>query len=92
MSERAFARPGSDAPWQPSPADLSDSRLARFVRAAAAGGTSGGDDLESVQAHAVADPGWFWGATADDLELHWQRRPTTVLELAGGPARARWWV
>ncbi|MGZ8528351.1 MAG: hypothetical protein ACXWWR_06105, partial [Candidatus Limnocylindrales bacterium] len=82
MSERAFARSGSDAPWQPSAADLADSRLGRFVRAAGAGGTSGvggtsgDDDLEALQARAVADPGWFWGAAADDLELHWQRRPT----------------
>jgi acetyl-CoA synthetase len=53
---------------------------------------SGEDQLETLQAHAVADPGWFWGAAADDLELHWQRRPKTVLDLAGGPARARWWI
>ena len=32
VSDRAFARPGSEAPWQPSAADLADSRLARFVR------------------------------------------------------------
>jgi acetyl-CoA synthetase len=92
VSERAFARSGSDAPWQPSAADLADSRLARFVRAAGAGGTAGGDDLEALQARAAADPGWFWGAAADDLELHWQRRPTSVLDLAGGAARARWWI
>ncbi|MEA2536761.1 MAG: acetyl-CoA synthetase, partial [Chloroflexota bacterium] len=24
--------------------------------------------------------------------IHWQRRPTTILDLAGGPARARWWI
>ncbi len=98
MTDRAFARPGSEAPWQPSAADLADARLARFVRSALAaerGSPAGGDrdidGLERVQARAVADPGWFWGAAADDLAIAWQRRPTATLDLAGGPARARWW-
>ena len=32
--------------------------------------------LEALQARAVADPAWFWGAAADDLGLDWQRRPS----------------
>ena len=97
MSEAAFARPDSEAPWRPSAADLADSRLARFVRSALNDGSPigsgpGGDRLETVQARAVADPGWFWGVAADDLGLAWQRRPSGVLDLAGGPARARWWT
>jgi acetyl-CoA synthetase len=79
---------GRDAPgvaWRPGPADLAESRLARFLRA------SGHPDLTALQAHAVADPGWFWGAAADDLALPWQRRPRTVLDLAEGVAFARWW-
>lgn len=49
------------------------------------------DPLEALQARAVADPGWFWGAAADDIGVHWQRRPTTTLDLGRGPAHARWW-
>ncbi len=77
-------------------ADLTESRLAQFVRATATGRSAVGtgpvdDGLEVLQARAVADPGWFWGAAADDLALHWQHRPTTTLDLGGGIARARWW-
>ena len=49
-------------------------------------------DLDALQARAVADPAWFWGAAADDLELAWQRRPTAVLDLSRGVPFARWWT
>ena len=81
-----FGRDVADAAWRPSKALLADSRLAGFLRA------TGLPDLESLQARAVDDPGWFWGAAVDDLGLDWQRHPTTVLDLAGGPEWARWWI
>ena len=81
----AFARPDSAADWRPGPDQLAEARLGRFVRSA------GFADLEQLQARAVADPGWFWGAATDDIGVSWQRRPGTILDLAGGPARARWW-
>ncbi len=81
----AFARPDSPADWRPSPAQLDEARLAEFVRRA------GAADLDNLQLRAVDDPGWFWSSAADDIGVHWQRRPTTILDLAGGPARARWW-
>ncbi|HEY8870685.1 MAG TPA: AMP-binding protein [Candidatus Limnocylindrales bacterium] len=81
-----FGRDVPDAAWRPSPDDLRDSRLARFVRAA------GERDLESLQAHAERDPAWFWGAAADDLAISWQRRPTQVLEASRGPEWTRWWT
>ncbi len=62
-----------------------DSRLARFLK------HTGESDLEALQRHAARDPAWFWGAAADDLALPWQRAPTAVLDLAGGPEWARWW-
>jgi acetyl-CoA synthetase len=62
------------------------------VRATGVAGQSRADDLEALQARAVSDPGWFWGAAADDIGVHWQRRPRTVLDLTAGPARARWWT
>lgn len=71
--------------------DLAESRPARFVRAAGFGPDASAG-LESFHARAVADPGWFWGAAADDLALGWQRRPTAVLDLSAGIERARWWA
>jgi acetyl-CoA synthetase len=81
----AFAGPDSQAAWRPGPEQLADGRLARFVREA------GFNDVEELQARAAADPGWFWSAAADDIGVAWQHRPTTILDLGGGPARARWW-
>jgi acetyl-CoA synthetase len=90
MSDHAspvtFARADAEAPWRPGPDLRSDSRLAGLVR------TTGSADLEALQARAVADPGWFWGAAIDDLGLDWQRRPTTVLDLSGGVPFATWWA
>jgi acetyl-CoA synthetase len=55
-------------------------------------GADAATGLEALHARAVRDPGWFWGAAADDLALHWQRPPTTTLDLSAGIARARWWA
>ena len=69
-----FGRDVPDAAWRPNPEQLERSRLARFVRA------TGLPDLGALQRRAEADPAWFWGAAADDLEIVWQRRPTGVLD------------
>src|SRR6478735_3382504 len=80
-----FGRDGEGMAWRPTPDVAEATRLAGFLRA------TGEPSLETLQARAVADPGWFWGAAADDIGLAWDRRPTQVLDLAGGPAWARWW-
>jgi acetyl-CoA synthetase len=88
MSDKAvhaFARSEAEGAWRPGTAELNDSRLARFVRAAGLG------DIEDLQARAAADPASFWAAATDDIEIAWQQRPTSTLDLAGGPARATWW-
>jgi acetyl-CoA synthetase len=87
MSDRwpTFGRDVADAAWRPA-ADAADAtRLGRFIRA------SGEPDLEALQRHAERDPGWFWGAAADDLALDWQRRPTQTLDLSDGVEWSRWW-
>ena len=81
-----FGRDVTDAAWRPGPAELRDSRMARFLR------STGLPDLESLQARAVDDPAWFWAAAADDLALPWQRRPRSTLDLSRGPEWSRWWV
>jgi acetyl-CoA synthetase len=89
MSERStwpiFGLDGEGVAWRPTAELLSQSRLATFLR------TTGEPSLTALQRHAEADPGWFWGAAADDLGIAWGRRPAQVLDASGGPAWARWW-
>jgi acetyl-CoA synthetase len=80
-----FGRDVPDAAWRPTPALLADARLATFLR------STGEPDLEALQARAVADPAWFWGAAIDDLGLAWQRAPDQVMDASGGPEWTRWW-
>jgi acetyl-CoA synthetase len=80
-----FGRDVPAAVWRPTPRLRSDSRLAGFLRA------SGEADLEALQARAVVDPAWFWGAAVDDLGLTWQRQHDQVMDASGGPEWTRWW-
>ena len=80
-----FGRDAPDVAWRPTPELVRESRLARFLRA------TGERSLETLQARAVASPGWFWGAAADDIGVAWQRRPGEVLDASRGAAWARWW-
>ena len=81
-----FARPDAEAPWRPTDELAAEARLAGLVRAAGAG------TIDALQARAVADPGWFWGAAVDDLALGWQRPYRSVLDTGDGPEFARWWT
>ena len=81
-----FGRDGPDVAWRPTPDLLRDARLARFLRA------TGEPTLESLQARATGDPGWFWGAAADDIGVAWQRPPRETVDMTGGPAWTRWWI
>jgi acetyl-CoA synthetase len=85
-SDPVFGRDVTDAAWRPSGAEREASRLARFMAGLGIG------SLEGLRARAVEDPGWFWGAAADDLTLDWQRQPTTILDARTGIEWATWWV
>jgi acetyl-CoA synthetase len=81
-----FGRDVDGVAWRPTPEQRLESRLACFLRA------TGEPDLETLQARAVADPAWFWGAAAEDISIPWGRRPTTILDASRGPAWCRWWA
>jgi acetyl-CoA synthetase len=81
-----FGRDVADVAWRPGPELLADGRLARFLRA------TGMADVATLHARAVDDPGWFWGAAADDMELAWQRHPSAVMDASRGPEWTRWWT
>ena len=80
-----FGRDVTDAVWRPTPELRDEARLGRFLR------STGEPGLEALQARAVADPAWFWGAAAADLDLAWQRQPDQVMDSSGGPEWTRWW-
>ncbi|MEO5939947.1 MAG: AMP-binding protein [Candidatus Limnocylindrales bacterium] len=80
-----FGRDAPDVVWRPPPDLLADANLGRFLR------STGEPGLEALQARAVADPAWFWGAAAGDLDLAWQRQPDQVMDSSGGPEWTRWW-
>src|SRR3954463_8235043 len=73
-----FARADAEAPWRPDPGALAEHRATQLLDRLGAG------DLETAQARAVTDPGWFWGEAVADLDLAWQRPWTEVLDLHGG--------
>ena len=81
-----FGRDGDGVAWRPRRGAAETSRLGRFLAA------TGEPSLESLQARAVADPGWFWGAAADDIGIAWARKPGQIVDLSGGPAWATWWL
>jgi acetyl-CoA synthetase len=76
----------SHVSWQPNPAYLERSRLRRFMERH---GISTYDDL---LARANADPAWYWGAVADDLDLVWHRPYQRVLDLSRGAPWAEWFT
>jgi acetyl-CoA synthetase len=80
-----FGRDAPDVAWRPDPGQAADAQLARFLR------VTGEPSLDALHARAVADPGWFWGAAADDLGIAWARPPRDVLDSSRGVAWARWW-
>jgi len=81
-----FGRDVPDVAWRPTPQNLTDSRLARFLK------STGESGLTALQHHAERDPAWFWGAAADDLTLAWQRRPRDVMDISRGMEWSRWWT
>jgi acetyl-CoA synthetase len=80
-----YGRDAHGVAWRPDPGAAAAARLTTFLRA------TGEPTLDALQARAGADPGWFWGAAADDIEVAWTRPPRTILDASGGPAWARWW-
>jgi acetyl-CoA synthetase len=81
-----FGRDTPDVAWRPDPTTARDARLSRFLRA------TGEPTLDALQARAVTEPAWFWGAATDDIAIPWARRPREVADLSGGLAWTRWWI
>jgi acetyl-CoA synthetase len=47
---------------------------------------------DDLLARATADPGWYWRAVAEDLDLVWSRPYQQVLDLSRGAPWAEWYT
>lgn len=72
--------------WEPSAPYLERSRTRRFMA------RHDIPDYDALLARAVADPAWYWGAVAEDLELVWSTPYRDVLDLAPGAPWAEWFT
>ena len=86
MTGRSSAATAPGVAWRPDPA------AAETPGWPGSCGRPASRHSTALQARAAADPAWFWGAAADDIGGRLGARPREVLDLADGPAWARWWV
>ena len=86
MLETESQRADEAIAWQPSQVYLERSRLRRFMA------RHGIETYDDLLARAGADPAWYWGAVADDLDLVWRRPYQQVLDLSQGAPWAEWFT
>ncbi len=72
--------------WTPSETYLQRSRLLRFMNKYAI------SSYQKLCEHAADDPSWFWDAVSQDLELHWSKPYTRVMDISAGIPWARWFI
>src|SRR5271165_6712619 len=77
---------GEPIAWRPTAEYLARSRLLRFMT------RNGLTDYAELCARAAADPAWFWGEVATDLDLRWHRPYTRVMDASAGPEWTRWFI
>ena len=72
--------------WEPDDTYLERSRTRRFMA------RHGIVDYDDLLARAAADPAWYWGAVAEDLDLVWSTPYEQVLDLSQGVPWAEWFT
>jgi acetyl-CoA synthetase len=77
---------GGDVAWRPTREYVERSRLTQFMR------RHGVPDYDTLLRRAIDEPGWFWPAVLDDLDIRFYEPYTTILDTSAGPAWAKWCV
>lgn len=72
--------------YVPTPDRIRAARVTALMRRLEIG------SIDELRSRSTADPEWFWGAVVDDLEIPFDRPPTSILDDSDGPERARWFV
>ncbi|MEX2658324.1 MAG: AMP-binding protein [Acidimicrobiales bacterium] len=82
----ALGSSDADGTWRPDPALVATARVARLWQDL---GVSGFTELRD---RSVADPAWFWAATAEALGIEFDPPFEQVLDDSGGAPWARWFT
>jgi acetyl-CoA synthetase len=78
--------PSDPLMWRPSADEIERSRLRRFCE------STGNDSIEALRVWAADDPGRYWNAVVEDLDLRFEPPYSTPLSLESGPEWAEWFV
>lgn len=70
--------------WRPDPVRVPDYRVSKFMASA------GVDGYLELLERASDEPGWFYPAAMEFLDLQWMRPWTRLVDDAGGPPFVRW--
>ena len=75
-----------DVVWTPSEEVLARANVVRLM------GRHGFDDYWELVRRSQEDPGWFWPAAIEDMDLDFFRPWNEVVDLSRGPEWATWFV
>jgi acetyl-CoA synthetase len=86
ISQLTASNAGDDVAWRPNKEYIRRSRMRRFMARHSIA------SYDELLARAVANPAWYWGAVAADLELIWSRPYEQVLDLSRGKPWPEWFI
>jgi len=77
---------GGDIVWRPTPELVAQSNLQRFMVRHRIG------SLDELQRRSTTDIAWFWEAVLQELDIHFYKPCSQVVDLSPGVAWPRWCV
>lgn len=72
--------------WRPDPRRIDDYRVSKFMAAESVA------SYDELIRRAAADPGWFYPAAMDFLDLQWMDSWSELIDESRGPAFATWFA
>jgi acetyl-CoA synthetase len=86
VSRRTNAGTAQTYAYVPTPDQVRAARVTALMRHLGVG------SIDELRSRSAIDPEWFWAAVVDDLDIPFDRPPTSILDDSAGPERARWFV
>lgn len=72
--------------WQPEPERVAEANVSRLMRVLRA------DSVDALRSFAIENPGPFWDAVVDDLDLEFDTPYVQTFDASKGPEWVRWFV